>query len=255
MSLCPAPVRETMQAFVHGCFMKYADRLKGGVNGPGVFQLTPPPPDAWHRFESHLRLHNTREGKRYKEWLLARRDLDEKWGLESICAGASLIIRDVVREYLRHEYSTSAVQSLDAPVRTTDGGIGVTMEALLPDAGDTQRDVESRELARIAEAECAHVFGKLNRRERVALLARELGLALSHPVAAKVAGCGRSVLTTAYREALVGLTDHIRSRFPREDGPTQAELAIGLFSQIRKRIILWGKSEMSCAPLFTVVGG
>lgn len=91
--------------------------------------------DGWHRFETHLLLKNTRGGKRYKDWLFARAEHVEWHPWDAIQGGATLLLRDVVREYLRREHAPDRVTSLHRPVGMV-GDSNVTLEELLPGAID-----------------------------------------------------------------------------------------------------------------------
>ena len=255
LDLCPPATQTALRAFAEARFRRYACAYARDTNTPDGRALTPAPREAWHWFETHLRLRNTREGKSYKAWLLSRTEADGHLTLDSIQAGATLLMRDVVREYLRREYSPHMMVPLDAPAETSPDGLSTCLHELLPGPLSTPDDVARKELESLAAAEADSVFGALPRRERVALLARELGVSLAHPAVTEVAACGKSVLATAYRMALQSVASHVRSRHPRDDRETMAALSVRIFEELKVRVLSWGKSENGCARLFSIVEG
>lgn len=258
LGLCSKETQYALQGYAHARFRHFAAVYAGATNTPDADALTPDPPEAWHWFETSLRLRNTREGKGYKQWLFARaspEDVAPTPSLDTIQGGATLLMREVVRERLRREYSRRCILPLDAPVGPNlDAATAPTLRDLLADPDDPVDTVEEREMKSIAEQEADGALDTLNRRERIALLARELGLSLAHPAVTRIACCGRSMLNTAYHQALLGLAGHVRSRYPREHASTLGFLTCLVYQAVRKRIFLWGKSENACAQLFMVSG-
>jgi hypothetical protein len=214
--------------------------------------MTPEAAEAWHLFETWFCLRNTREGKSYKEWLFARCGPDASAWLDTVQGGASLLMRDVVRECLLREMPRKGHLSLSAPPGDGDEAVP-DLQELLPDASDTRGEVEGRDFARIAGEEAHQAVSDLGRRERVALLARELGLPLSSPAALIAADCGRSQLSAAYFTALRNIAGGVSARHPGEDNQTLASLCVAVFEAAKKQIILWGESEIACRRLFHIV--
>ena len=253
LGLCAAGTRAALQEFAHSRFCRYMASYASVVQNAGAGSLTPSPGESWHRFETHLRLHNTREGKSYKEWIFARQALRESTLLDCIQGGATLLMRDVVREYLRRETSPANMVRLEAPLAAGAGGTdgsALTLEDLLPGAADTRDEVSEKEIRDMADAAAMPVFDAIPRRARVALLARELGLSLAHPEVVAAAGCGKSVLFTTYRKTLESLAGAVRERHPGLDRATLAELCIRLFETVRHTAVVWGRSEKDCGHLF-----
>ena len=255
LDLCPADTQSALRAFAEARFHRYVCAYARDTNASNPRALTPDPREAWHWFETHLRLRNTREGKSYKEWLLARTEADGRLTLDSIQAGATLLMRDVVREYLRREFSPRTMVPLDAPAETSPDGLSTCLQELLPGPLSTPDDVATRELKSMAASEAGHVFDALSRRERVALLAREIGVSLAHPAVTELAACGKSVLSTAYHSALQTVAGHVRARHPQDDRETMAALSVRIFEEVKVRVLSWGRSENACARLFSIVEG
>src|SRR5210317_1578654 len=70
-ALCDESTRRSLQKFAHTRFLRFYPRsipsrvLPHRENGlPAV--------DAWHLFETHLITTQTKQGKRFKDWLYAR---------------------------------------------------------------------------------------------------------------------------------------------------------------------------------------
>ena len=253
LALCSLETQAALRGFAHSRFRKYAAAYGRTTNVPEPHLLTPEPAVAWHLLETHSRLGNTRQGKSYKKWLFARGG-GESGALDGIQAGATLLVRDVVREQLRREYSPPHMVALDAPAGVPEGDFPTGLHELLPGPWDTRADVEERDMESIALAEAASFFAVLTRRERVALLAREVGLPLSHPSVTEAAGCGKSVLSGAYRDTLIGFARRARAVCAQEDRATQARMAIRLLEDVKPLILAWGKSENVCARLFYIAG-
>ncbi len=255
LDLCPPEIQSALQHFAHSRFFRFAAAYCQTTNTHDPNALTPCAAEAWHWFETYLQLRKTREGKVYKEWLFARKvSQDGTTGLDVIQGGATVLMRDVVRERLRREFSSRTFSALDAPINV-GGGNQVTLHDLLPETDGMQDAVEQRELESMAELESKAFLASINRRERIAFLAHELGLSLANPTVTTLAGCGKSVLSTAFNGVLHGVAGQIRSRHPMEDKTTLINLTIASFDHLKKDIMKWGKSEKTCSQLFILVEG
>jgi hypothetical protein len=253
LALCPPAEQRALRAFAHTRFRRYAAVYARSTNAGAAAVLNPAPGDAWHWFETYLQAHPDRSGKAFKEWLFARAGQQGDPTLDCIQGGATLLLREVVREQLRREYSACWMVALEAPVGADRQGAPFTLSDLLPGEIDPVQTVANREFNELARNETEAVFAALERRERVALLARELGLSLAQPEVTRAAGCGKSVLHTAYHAALQTIAAHVRTRYPHEDRASQAALTVAVFENVRQRIVMWGKSEKGCAQLFLLV--
>jgi hypothetical protein len=246
---CAEPVRVSLAAFAHSRFLTYLQRLGGGRIDRGAVES---PACAWHLFESHLQLKSTRQGKRYKDWLFARLDGTSDAPARVLEAGASLIVRSVVREHVRHERPAAGTVSLDAPL-SDDLGAAITLEALLPAPGDTVVDVIRREGEALARTTACAAFSGLARRTRVALAAKALGVSLAHPVVERAAGARKSALSDDYRRWLLALAEDVRVR-SRGDGDL-TRLALEALKHAQDLAVEWARSEKGCARLFWIADG
>ncbi len=230
LGLCAAETRAELRAFVSLRFRHYARKCCFLTNADDPVQLFPSPADAWHLFESRLRLHQSPAGKSYKQWLLARGGEGADRALME--SGVSLLVRDVVREYLRREHMPRTFGSLEQPVPGLTGE-AVSLRELLPGDADTAATVEQRELDALAETCARDVMDRLSRREQVALLARETGRSITDPAVLQAAGCGKSELSRAYHKALETLASHVRSRFRQEDREHCAAIACATLEWVK----------------------
>ena len=247
-ALCPEEARAAFFSFAQSRFVRYLVSYRKSTNVNLVRALLPEPSQSWHLFETYLAIRNTREGKAYKQWLFARAEGMDDFlkGLES---GASLLMRDVVREYLRRECSSRRMVSLNQPMGTKAGET-VTLDELLPGSSDESHSIELRDLEDVAGKESGEICGTMPRREKITLLAHSLRLSLKDPAVLAAAGRGKSVLHTAFRDALVHIAAHIRRKFSGEPRDVQALLSIYAFKAVKKAILSWGKSEKALAGFF-----
>ncbi|MEI6970438.1 MAG: hypothetical protein WCL44_02890 [bacterium] len=253
LALCPSAMQTALQTFVHGRFCRYARQYAPAFSADGAASL--PQQDCWHWFETYFQLHPNRQGRSYKEWLFARRGGGNSMTIaDDVESGVSLLLRDVVRDYLRREHSNSRVFSLDAGAGAGEDGAALSVKDLLPDELDTTDEVERREFEEIAAGLADSVIGALGYRERLALLGREVGLSLANPVILRLAGCGKSILAVAHRSALKIVAGCVAGAFPDEPEETKATLTVAVFDIVKGRLVAWAKSEESISCLFNLAG-
>lgn len=252
LSACELPAREALQRFAFKHWRYYAKRCAGMIEGGKTPLAMPSAEVAWHDFETGLRLRRSRRGKTYKQWLFARvpSDAGEAQRLAAIEGGASLIMRDVVRERFRREMSRRGTFSLNAPVPGASGE-SLTVQDLLPSPASTRDDVYQRDLAVLGAATAkALCRDSLSRRAKIALLAREWGVSSAHPAVLRAAACGKSVMYTAYHDALKTIAGTVNQRFRRDDRETRACLAVATLQALIPELQTWAKSENLMTDFF-----
>lgn len=251
LALCGEDTRRFLPGFVWVKFARFVEVYGQAVNSKSVQDLIPSANEAWHRFETYCQLRKRVDGKAYKKWLFARIEGKDYSTQKTIEAGITLLMRDVVRDYLRQEASDYPAISLDkGRSANPDGDMPLNPEELLPGEPDmTIRTVEALELDEIARKESATLFAQLDRKKRIALLSHEAGLSMAHPKTLKAARCGHSVMNTAFHEALAGIAKHARKCLPEDDRTVQASLACRMFAQVCQAIVHWGKTEKRCTHL------
>ncbi len=233
LARCSATAQQDLCGFAFERFRRYLQKL-----GP---TLAPPPAaDAWHAFETHLALGKTRSAKAWKEWLFARGGNPPTQSC--IQGGASLILRDVVREQLRHEHPPRWMSSLDAPVRQTAAPGEQTQEAcsladLLPDQQDPLGQLEANECRELASQLYPSLQRSLSRRARLALIAHHVGIPLYHNAVTQAAQCGKSSLCNALQQALRTLGTTILQAYPHEDPRIRLTIATALLQRMVQNLL------------------
>lgn len=244
LALCPPDTQSPLLAFVHQRYRHYATRYSPAFQATEIETASINAREAWHGFETYFQLHRTRRGKSYKEWLFARSSAGspapESKDIES---GVSLLLRDVVRDRLRSEYSSHRILSLDANVHPHSDHPPISLMELLPDDLNTRNEVERREMNEMAASLVNPIIDSLSYRERLALLGRELGLSLATPMLLKAAACRKTALADAHRTALNAIAHHTTSAYPNETHATQASLTVAVFTLLRQRILFWAEAE------------
>nr|MDA3872938.1 hypothetical protein [Kiritimatiellia bacterium] len=169
--------------------------------------------DCAQLFEAYCAIHQRQDGKKYKEWLLTRgrRDLD------TVQSGVMLLIRNVVREWLRDTRPETAPVSLQLTV-----GEGLSLEQLLP---DEDRFGWGSELTEWVRQQVRMLPGALEEVEKVVLLLRARGQVFSAPEVKREFGFGKTTLHKYNRRLLERLAVDLRERFP-ELSPEQGAAAV-----------------------------
>lgn len=211
----------------------------------------------WHLLETYSRVSSTREGKRYKDWLFARADLQADRWLESIESGASLLMREVVRHYLREEsapaFMVSLNKKIDRDIQSVSGTAGPSLEDLLPGQIDPLDDIEAREWNDLARSLAGSVILSMSLIEKVAVWARAQGVPLSDPRVIKLAACSRSQLYAAYGECVERIARTLKREHPDEEAARLIQGARLVLDHLEKFIAREFSEENKPAHSFTFV--
>ena len=240
---CGAVTAAALRGFAWLRFQRYARAV---LREDAVSARLPSAEQCWMLLEAYLSVARPRSGRRYKEWLFARLEGAADDPLNVIQGGASLLLRDVVREHLRQEVSAYGVISLDAPAGP--GLEGVSLHELLPAGMDD--NVLGHEREQLADGVADRVLNMLSDSIRLILLAKELHLPLYHPVVLGVAGVGRSRASELWRSTFNRLADDVRDCFPGEPPVWHLRLALAASARLGEKIFLWGRAEKMARPLF-----
>ncbi|NQT91836.1 MAG: hypothetical protein HQ559_03675 [Lentisphaerae bacterium] len=253
LALCSANTRKALSRFAGLRFRTHARRY-AYTTGAGQRGEAPTlePPEAWHLFESHLVAGTTQQGKRYKDWLFARTEGSGDPFLDVIQGGATLIMRDVVREHLRQECPPANTISIQEPLSHGEGE-PLTLEDLLPGAPDPTDEVAHREWTRLAADHARATFEDTTTRERAVLAATALGVPMAHPAVKSVTGRSKSVLSTTLRSMVEQVGERIKLEYPDEEPQALIALSLLTVTNLKRLAIEWAKSETACARLFRVV--
>jgi len=250
--LCGTDTRQRLGNFARSRFNRQLERQLAVTNlGVEDAALQRPSADeAWHRFESYAALTQTRQGKRYKEWIFARIRPSAQSPLYIIQAGATLIMRSAVRTYLRDEYAPRRATSLDAPV----GDGSLTLGDLLPGTLDPGDDLAAGERDLLAANHAAAFLTTLSRRERVGLLAKFSGIGLDNADVQVAAGCRKSVLSQAVRDLLSRLRESLLREYQDDGHDATMAFAAIVLQHLEKIIHRWKNSEKGLPRCFYNVG-
>jgi len=206
----------------------------------------------WHLFETHVTIKNTRQGKRYKDWLFARVETSSDSPLDVVQGGASLIMRDVARDFIRKECAARNVTSLSNPIANSDGSPLTLLDVLCYES-DPLSEICRREYEELASRHARDVLKDMSDRERIVVVAKRIGLSLAHSSVEELAGCKKSVLNTAYHDLLVRIAATIQAHYQDEDQECILALSLMTVQQVSKQLFDWAKSENSFAQLFILV--
>ncbi len=215
---CTLAAQVDLFGFAFDRFRRYLQKVRPAFSPPSA-------PDAWHAFESHLALGRTRSIKAWKAWLFARGG--KSTTLHCIQGGATLIMRDVVRSYLRNEHHPTWMISLEAPLDQAAGrpGSAVALEDLLPASADPMAALAVQELQTLANQLFLMAIKRLSFREQVALTVHHAGKTLSHHAVTKAAGCGKSTVCNVLHRGIQKMADLLQKELPQESAGTRMQVA------------------------------
>ena len=243
LDLCSDPSQGKLQSFARSRFERFLRHYSGESN----LSLHSNP---WHLFETHVTIKNTRQGKRYKDWLFARVQSSPDDPLDVIQGGASLIMRDVTRALLRSESAPRNFTSLNKPIADSDGS-PVTLLDVLSSEADPVSEICRREYAEIATKHASEILRAMSRREQIVVVAKQIGLSLAHNTVEELAGCKKSVLSTAYRDLLVRIASAVKAQYQDDEDPECIlSLSLMIIQQVSALAFKWAKSEKALSQLF-----
>jgi hypothetical protein len=219
-------------------FRTLAQRCLPMINVRDIKDVMLSDSDAWHLLETHMTLPHAANSKAYKQWLFARTEGSPDAPFDIVQGGATLLMRSVVREHLRKEYSPTSHVSTNQPPAANDSATAMN-EAWLSGTTDTRDSVALRELRAMASQDATARFGQLDTRTRLALAARHFRVALSSLALLALAQCGKSAMHSAYRDAATSLLDDIRATYSGEDETTVRELALLTFESLTHCCVEW----------------
>lgn len=255
LALCSDSVKTHLQHFAGSRFQSLVRKYIHLTNQKEAWRVAEgvPPDMAWHLFETHLRTQTTSRGTRYKDWLFVRARSAPHPYPRALELGASLIMRDVVRRLLCAEFSPPETVSLDLPIH--EEGRTLALVDLMPGTADPVDETSRHECETLAGEHGQQIFEEMTHRERLVLLAKHLGIALSNVTVEKAADCGKSMLSAAYRALLMQIGETIKKAYPDDDSDSVMALALMTIEAIKHHVEVWGKSEIACAPLFLLIEG
>lgn len=245
---CSADTRKRLRKYAYGKFAWYVQEYANLIEGTTPKAVARNAGDCWQRFETHMTIGTRAEGKTLKRWLFARVAGSKDPAEKVILGGAKVIMRDVVRSYIREEESNLRDVSLDRVIVNQQGD-KCTLAELLGNEATTPTDPCSADLEAISERIAREAFQDLEVRQRVAILAKELKISLSHPLVEAATSCKKSMLSSVWRRGVRSLAERIQEEFVDESPHTCRLLAEMAMERIKKYIFSWARAEKCCAEL------
>jgi hypothetical protein len=249
LGLCAPPVQQVLMDFTAFHFKRLVRRYACRTNAPGETRALTAG-ESWHLFETHLIARQTREGKRYKDWLFARVLADSPSRMRALAGGAVLLMRDAAREYLAKEFAPANLVSLSSPLKSA-GCANLSVEDLLSDTGNPADDVVRREYEDLARGHAEDCFAAMGTRERVILLARHLSVPLASPLVEQLAGCRKSKACMTLRRLVEGMVSDLRRDYPDDSPESLRLLTVLTLEALNQRVHRWAAEEPRCADLLT----
>jgi hypothetical protein len=213
-----------------------------------------PAEEAWHLFETRMLVPGARGEKRYKDWLFARVEVSSDPALQVLQSGATLVVRDAARDYLRREFPRRRSVSLSAPVFGSENG-SATVEDFLAAPVDPCESVVAREYGRLARSHADRIFVGMTHRERIAVAAKQAGVSLASRAVEKAVGRRRSVINDAYVRFVRRAGQEIATAYPDEGRKEVIGLVVLTMGEIKESVFRWLKSEKRYAVFFKEVEG
>lgn len=250
IALCSSTTQEALRSFGGMRFRTLAQRCLPLVNVKHVNAVMLPDSDAWHLLETHMTLPETPAGKTYKQWLFARLHGALDAPFDIIQGGATLIMRSVVRDYLRREFSPADHVAITMTA-CKNGTSSTISESTLPGNSDTLDTVATRELNAIAAREAERFFEQMALRSRLALAARYLRIPLSTPSVLALADCEKSVLYSTCKQSASELLEEIRNTYSSEDRATITDITFRTFEAVMNLCVNWALETTSYREALT----
>ncbi|MBM4165009.1 MAG: hypothetical protein FJ222_11310 [Lentisphaerae bacterium] len=227
---CGATTAAALRRFGAHRFRQY---LVAGLGNRFTEGAVPDGRDCFHLLETHCRIGTARTGKRYKAWIAGRgRGAPDAALFES---GASLLLRNTVRAYLRREGPVPWQVSADAVIEGTDG---LTLADLLPDTRETASiDPDT------AEAVARACLARLSENHRIVVLARRVGMPLSHPSVLALTGVAKSRTAQFRVEVFERLAAETRLQEPDGDRKLWLQIALQASEWMENFIFLQERVE------------
>jgi hypothetical protein len=215
---CEKATALALSSFVSNRFRHYAAHVVGETS---VSVEMPDPAACFGLVEQWMSVARPVSGRRYKEWLFARAEGQRGEVRQgTIQAGASLVVRTVVRKWLVNSRPREEL-SLDAPVPGLDG---VTFVDLVPD--ECAASMDDPLLRDMADSVADKVFNKMKRRTKLVMLARLARLPLYHPQLLDIFGMSKSKAANTWKEVLADIAGIVMRRWPNETAGWKVDMSM-----------------------------
>jgi hypothetical protein len=207
--------QELLSSRIAERFRSRLQRLKAHRVWGACVTKMPDDRECAHALEIYCALHQRRDGKSYKHWLLSRGRQD----LDTVQSGVMLLLRNVVKEWIRDHAPPPGAHSLQEWL----GGEDFSLEDCLP--SETGSDVLI-ELQAWASSVLPEWMEELSSEESASLWVRAKGWVLSDPRAVKLTGFSKTTLHKYHRLLLHRWAGALKEHFP--DAPAEAAASVVL---------------------------
>lgn len=225
--LCGGDTQRMLCRFGEARFNAYIRRFAAAAGRFESNPLVKETADAWHLLETHAHTGNHRSGKRYKDWMFDRANEQGGDFVSAMEAGASLLMRDVVRLHLRREHAPAFMTSMNKPVGTsTDEESAMTLEDLLPGGVRIVDEIADREWNSLAQHHAGEFFARLDKLQAMTIWARSKGISFSDRRLLQWAKSNDTRLHKIYQRAMYDLGKTIKAMYPDEEPAALVHMAV-----------------------------
>ncbi len=259
---CDAEAKAAFQQLGTAMFKKYfvaamAAQDRHDVPHPEMDDLltVDHPGRCWDLFEIHLVADKTQTGKAYKDWLFDRVKAAPEAAGGILYQNAHVLMRSVVREYVRSERMIGKFKWLDGPAFSNDDGEERSVMDSFEDKSllsvSPAMALALKEYSAIADEEATLFFEAMSRRLRVVWLADSIGLSLDDPAVNKLADAKKSVLYEDFKKIASVVKAGLNKKYESEQTEGLQLLASLTLKKIAEKCIEWGREpENGCDELF-----
>lgn len=252
--LCGNEAKAYLREFAVARFRKWLDHCACSMRVSARQHETMPGRDTWHLLETRMTTGRDLRGKHYKDWLFRRVQHSKDSPLDVIQGGATLVMREAVRDLLRQEAAPGWVQSLSQPL-SGSAECDLVLEDVLAGGANPADLAALREYDTIAVAHAGEVFKDMTHKERMAVLAKKIGLSVACEALERAAGCRKSRLSELYRQFAGRVGKFLKSRYSGEDMESLLTLALMIMDRVSEEVVRWARAESACACLFATSAG
>ncbi len=213
----------------------------------------------WQFFESYMHATSGKTGKRWKDWLFEKAESSSDDLVTVLEKEAHACMRTTVIQFCSSEGHLKAhlarvpLTALDAPLSTaTDSHVTFGDTRAGNPWEEPSQAAAWNELRDIAHKEAADLFLTLDHKGKTALLADCLEISLDDAHVQNLAGAKKTALYDRLVKIHAKAEAQLRGTYLAEDARTIESLVALTREELHEASILWGKSEKSAEPLFTL---
>lgn len=204
---------------------------------------------AWEMFDGYFIERGNNTGKCYKDHLFLKACHSSGVRVGEIERLAYWMLRDVVKDFIRHHYPRRDTDSLQEPMKLSDPSSPLKIDSVEAEAESPYDAADEADAVRVAPSYASEFFGRLDTRERILLVALGFDLPISCAEVLRAAECQKSTLCAAR----LGLGQRLSAWLTREkseDGMRVRALVLQALVQLSTE---WAAKEICCEPIFRLM--